>query len=96
MAAPKGSRPPAAGKGRPKGSPNVITREVKEMVIEALVHAGGAEYLYLQALDNPKAFLALVGRVLPLQLTGDGASPLVVHVLNLTGEHEQRAAWQKP
>ncbi len=69
--APPKRRPPAAGMGRKKGVPNKLTVEVKAMVLEALQHAGGAEYLCMQAFDNPRAFLALVGRVLPLQVAGD-------------------------
>lgn len=58
------------GPGRPKGQPNKVNADVKAMVLEALHHAGGAEYLYMHALDNPKAFMTLVGRVLPLTLAG--------------------------
>lgn len=81
MAAPKGTMPPGAGKGRPKGTPNKVTGEVKAMILEALDNAGGVDYLTSQARDNPKAFLSLVGRVLPLQVTGDADSPLVVQVV---------------
>lgn len=76
QAAPVKRRPPAAGMGRKKGVPNTITRDVKEMVLVALHHAGGAEYLCMQAYDNPKAFLTLVGRVLPMQVVGDGGGPV--------------------
>jgi hypothetical protein len=48
MAARKGTRPPAAGKGRPKGA------------------------------RNPVAFMALVGKVLPMQTTGDPVEPLQI------------------
>jgi hypothetical protein len=58
--------------GKPKGATAHITRDVKEMVLQALHHAGGAEYLCMQAYDNPKAFLALVGKVLPMTLEGSG------------------------
>lgn len=58
-----------AGKGRPKGTPNKLTAEVKDMIAQALANAGGVKYLEQQAKDNPKAFLSLVGRVIPLQLT---------------------------
>lgn len=61
-----------AGKGRPKGSANKTTTEVKEMILEALSGVGGVDYLIGQAKENPKAFLALVGRVMPLQLNGAG------------------------
>lgn len=52
--------------GKPKGATAHITRDVREMVLIALNHGGGAEWLYLQMLDNPKAFLALVAKVLPM------------------------------
>lgn len=57
-----------AGKGRPKGVPNKATAAVKEMVIQALHGAGGVDYLIEQAQKNPKAFLSLVGRVLPMDV----------------------------
>jgi hypothetical protein len=74
------NKPPAAGRGRPKGSPNKIQAAVKEMVIQALneAHAdGGVAYLKEQASKNPTAFLSLVGKVLPLQVQGDPNAPLV-------------------
>lgn len=61
-------KPPNAGKGRPKGSLNKVNADVKAMVLEALHHAGGVEYLFMQAYDNPRAFVTLVGRVLPLTI----------------------------
>jgi hypothetical protein len=65
-----------AGKGRPKGTPNKATAQVKEMVIEALSKAGGVEYLTKQAKDNPAAFMTLVGKVIPLQVAGDAVNPI--------------------
>jgi hypothetical protein len=65
MAAPKGTRPPAAGKGRPKGSKNKVQQDVREMVLAALSDAGGRKYLAEQAEENPGAFMALVGKCLP-------------------------------
>jgi hypothetical protein len=67
--------------GSRKGRPNKVTGDVKSMVLEALKHAGGAEYLLMQAYDNPKAFLALVSRVLPLQVTGPDGGPVVASVV---------------
>jgi hypothetical protein len=64
--------PPNAGKGRPKGVPNKLTTEVKQMILDALEGAGGVDYLIRQAEEKPVAFLALVGKVLPLQVTGAG------------------------
>ncbi len=45
MGALKGTRPPNAGKGRVKGTPNKVTRELKVMIEVALENAGGVEYL---------------------------------------------------
>ena len=66
------NKPPAAGRGRPKGSPNKIQAAVKEMVIQALDEAGGVDYLKTQAATNPTAFLTLVGKVIPLQAQVSG------------------------
>lgn len=71
-----------AGKGRPKGSPNKLTADVKAMILAALDKAGGIEYLVKQSEENPTAFLTLVGKVLPLSIGGDpNAGPVVVQWL---------------
>lgn len=67
-----------AGPGRPKGSPNKNTAAVKDMVLAALDKAGGVNYLYAQSRENPKAFLSLIGRVIPLQVTGEGGGAINV------------------
>lgn len=79
-----------AGKGRPKGSANKTTTQLKEMILTALseAHTGGAvEYLKQQAEKNPTAFLTLVGKVLPLTVAGDGegGSIPVTHRIELVG-----------
>lgn len=77
MPAVKGTRPPNAGKGRKRGSVNKVTGALKDMILQALANVGGATYLEKQATENPNAFLALVGRVLPLQVKDGGADPQV-------------------
>jgi hypothetical protein len=70
--------PPAAGKGRVKGSLNKNTAQIKDMILAALSNAGGVDYLQERAQD-PKtaaAFLSLVGKVLPLTVAGDAENPL--------------------
>ena len=62
--------------GRKKGTPNKVTGALKDMILTALDNKGGVEYLERQAEANPTAFLTLVGKVLPLQVTGDGGGPL--------------------
>jgi len=72
------------GPGRPKGLPNKMTVQVKEMILAALDKAGGVNYLAEQADKNPSAFLTLVGKVLPLQITGDADAP-VTHRIEIVG-----------
>jgi hypothetical protein len=65
-----GTGQPRTGGGSRKGRPNKITAAVKDMIVSALNEVGGVEYLVRQAEENPSAFMTLVGKVLPLQLTG--------------------------
>lgn len=62
--------------GRKKGTPNKVTGELKEMILGALSDVGGREYLKAQAKTNPNAFLVLVGKVLPYQVTGENGGPI--------------------
>lgn len=62
--------------GRAKGTPNHWNGDIKAMVVKALEGAGGVEYLIGQAKKNPVAFMGLVGRVLPLQVTGPNGGKL--------------------
>jgi hypothetical protein len=65
--------------GRPKGAKNKISKDIKTMILKALDKAGGEDYLLKQALaDNPAPFLTLVGKVLPLQLTGEGGGAIII------------------
>jgi len=73
------------GPGRPKGSPNKTTALLKDAVLMAAGTAGGdlglVGYLTAQANLNPGPFLALLGKVLPLQITGDKDNPLQLTVI---------------
>ena len=71
-------KPPAAGKGRKRGSVNKVSGDLKNMILEALGNAGGAEYLERKANDprTASAFLGLVGKVLPMTIAGDKNDPL--------------------
>lgn len=69
-----------AGKGRPKGVPNKATAQIKDMIVQALDKAGGVAYLQEQAEENPTAFLTLVGKVIPLQVTGDPNAPIEINI----------------
>lgn len=71
-------KPPAAGMGRPKGSVNKTTGLLKDAILLAAQNAGGpqgiAGYLTIQAAQNPGPFMALLGKVLPIQ-TLHGSDP---------------------
>jgi hypothetical protein len=51
------------------------------MVLAALSGVGGVEYSMEQACENPSAFMTLVGKVLPMQLTGQGGKPVAISVI---------------
>lgn len=72
-----------AGPGRPKGVPNKTTQLLKDAILKAATDAGEgdmAAYLAEQAVANPGPFMALLGKVLPMQVTGgeDGAGLTVI------------------
>lgn len=73
----KGEKRPGQGKhGSPK---NVLM--LRDMILKALDKAGGEDYLFEQATKNPTAFMSLIGKVLPMQVTGAGDGPLVVEIV---------------
>lgn len=57
---------------------NRDNRDIREMIVGALCAVGGTNYLARQAEQNPVAFMSLIGRVLPLQVSGEGGGALVV------------------
>jgi hypothetical protein len=71
------------GPGRPKGVPNKTTALLKDAVLQAATDAGNgdmAAYLKARAIDNPGPFLALLGKVLPLQVGGIDGQAIEINV----------------
>lgn len=70
--------------GRAKGTPNKVTAQLKDAILAAAENVGSDRqgkggltgYLEFLARDEPKTFGALLGRVLPLQLTGADDGPI--------------------
>jgi hypothetical protein len=64
------------GAGRKLGAPNKLNADVKELILGALEDVGGRQYLAARALDTPASFMALLGKILPTQLTGEDGAPI--------------------
>lgn len=67
--------------GRKKGVGNKISRTLKEDILQAaeLAHPDGRiAYLVQQAQTNANAFLALLGKVIPVELTGEDGEAITL------------------
>lgn len=62
--------------GRKAGTPNKLTRELKDAILNAFEKVGGEDYLVKVAKKNPAVFCQLLGKVLPIQLTGKDGKEL--------------------
>lgn len=58
---------PPRSPGRPKGKPNRITQDLREVIEQAFHKAGGRDYLVGVARRRPDVFLALVGKIIPTE-----------------------------
>ena len=86
------------GMGRPKGSPNRITRTVREAIEAAFSEVGAERYLVEQATLNPTAFLGLIAKLLPAQImaevsTADASSVLPDGLVLMPKSFPSREAW---
>jgi len=77
------------GAGRKPGVPNKLSGDVRAMILGALEGAGGQAYLQRQADENPGAFMTLLGKVLPTQLTGADGRSLTLHVVTGVPREEE-------
>ena len=83
------------GPGRKPGIPNKANGLLKDAIIQAAEAAGGeggmVAYLTKQANTHPAAFLALIGRVLPLQVQDREASgKIIVEIVRQSRSHEPK------
>lgn len=71
------------GPGRPKGTPNKATAQLKEMILGALDASGGVDYLTERANDprTASAFLSLIGKVLPMTIANEPGQDFKITVI---------------
>ena len=65
--------------GRKKGTQNKVTAlasDVKRVIFEAFDLLGGVHYLVNVGRTEPKTFCALLGRVLPSEVSGPNGGPI--------------------
>lgn len=77
-----GKRP---NSGRKKGVPNKLTQSIREAIEASFDKVGGADYLAKMAMENPSAYMVLLGKVLPAHMniqTDTGPIELVVTRVN--------------
>lgn len=82
------------GPGRPKGSPNRTTALLKDAIIKAAEAAGEdmngkgglTGYCTFLATNEPKAFAQLLGKVLPMQVTGESGGPVVLEIVRFADQ----------
>ena len=58
-----------SGQGRPKGSQNKITKSLKAMLLGSLDAVGGQSYFEQQAQDNPVAYMSLISKLIPSEIS---------------------------
>ena len=84
----KRNLPKGPGPGRPKGMQNKTTVLAKDAIQRAAEGLGGAQRLIewaKEAPENERVFWgSIYTKLLPLQVTGEGGSPLQVQILRLT------------
>ena len=64
--------------GKPVGAKNKVTQALREQILLALDESGGVEYLKFLAQKEPTAFAGLLGKVLPMQVTGEDGRALEI------------------
>lgn len=67
--------------GRTKGTPNKVTATVKEALQAAFDEVGGKDYLVRIATEEPKAFCALIGKVIPQDVNASVDGHITVNVI---------------
>lgn len=73
--------------GRQKGTCNKFSKDVRQMVLNALNGAhpeGGEAWLKKQAEDNPIAFLQIVGKIIPAEIKASVKEKITVEIVKFS------------
>ena len=57
-----------SGQGRPKGSKNKNTLDLKNMAADSIERLGGTDYLVKLGQEHPKAYLSFLSRFIPSEV----------------------------
>jgi hypothetical protein len=78
-------KPPAAGKGKAKGTLNKLTRTVKDTIDNCAHGLGGSNRLLAwckeSALNERLFWTTIYPKLLPLQVTGSGGGPITIEIV---------------
>jgi hypothetical protein len=73
------------GPGRPKGSPNKVSKAAKDAIAEAAEKLGGVNRLVAWAKEDTKNesmfWTTIYPKLIPIQLAGDADAPLVTEIV---------------
>jgi len=69
------------GAGRKRGVPNKLTAHVREAVQNAFLEVGGEDYLVKVAMQDPRTFCTLLGKILPTQVEAKAEEPITYQII---------------
>jgi hypothetical protein len=69
--------------GRPRGTPNKLTASTRQALEDAFVQLGGVPALVEWGRENPSAFYALWGRLIPSEVAHSGEIRLPRDVIDV-------------
>jgi hypothetical protein len=66
---------------RPKGSPNVLTKTIREAILSSFETVGGEAWLAKLAKDDPRSYAGLLAKAMPTQVEGSDGGPVQIQIV---------------
>lgn len=66
---------------RPKGSPNVLTKTIREAILDSFEAIGGVKWLQKLAAEDPRSYSGLLAKAMPTQVEGAGGGPVQIQIV---------------